>query len=30
QADTAAYDAEATARHWTALLDLLDRTLKRA
>ncbi|CBG74223.1 MULTISPECIES: dienelactone hydrolase family protein [Streptomyces] len=30
QADTAAYDAEATARHWTALLDLLDRNLKRA
>lgn len=29
QADTAAYDAEATARHWTALLDLLDRNLKR-
>ncbi|WP_215450758.1 dienelactone hydrolase family protein [Streptomyces sp. ATCC 21386] len=29
QADTAAYDAEATERHWTALLDLLDRTLKR-
>ncbi|EKX65474.1 dienelactone hydrolase family protein [Streptomyces ipomoeae] len=27
QADTAAYDAEATERHWTALLDLLDRTL---
>lgn len=30
QADTAAYDAEATARHWTALLDLLDRNLTRA
>ncbi|MDX3642452.1 dienelactone hydrolase family protein [Streptomyces sp. MB09-02B] len=28
QADTAAYDAEATERHWTALLDLLDRTLR--
>ncbi|MDX2524930.1 dienelactone hydrolase family protein [Streptomyces europaeiscabiei] len=29
QADTAAYDAGATARHWTALLDLLDRNLSR-
>ncbi|WP_159766505.1 dienelactone hydrolase family protein [Streptomyces sp. HM190] len=29
QADTAAYDAEAAERHWTALLDLLDRTLVR-
>ncbi|KND43684.1 MULTISPECIES: dienelactone hydrolase family protein [Streptomyces] len=29
QADTASYDAEATARHWTALLDLLDRNLSR-
>ncbi|MGW0828082.1 dienelactone hydrolase family protein [Streptomyces sp. NPDC002845] len=27
QADTAAYDAEAAERHWTALLDLLGRTL---
>ncbi|WP_399881347.1 dienelactone hydrolase family protein [Streptomyces sp. BBFR51] len=26
QADTAAYDPEATERHWTALLDLLKRT----
>ncbi|MEU1053175.1 dienelactone hydrolase family protein [Streptomyces sp. NPDC005876] len=26
QADTAAYDAEAAERHWTALLDLLRRT----
>ncbi|MGW6222207.1 dienelactone hydrolase family protein [Streptomyces olivaceus] len=26
QADTAAYDAEATERHWAALLDLLRRT----
>jgi carboxymethylenebutenolidase len=26
QADTAAYDAEATERHWAALLDLLKRT----
>ncbi|MEU6805996.1 dienelactone hydrolase family protein [Streptomyces neyagawaensis] len=29
QADTAAYDAEAAERHWTALLDLLGRTLAR-
>lgn len=29
QADTASYDADATERHWTALLDLLDRTLAR-
>ncbi|MBZ3902685.1 dienelactone hydrolase family protein [Streptomyces griseiscabiei] len=29
QSDTAAYDAGATQRHWTALLDLLDRTLTR-
>ncbi|WP_405893099.1 dienelactone hydrolase family protein [Streptomyces sp. NBC_00104] len=29
QSDTSAYDAEATERHWTALLDLLDRTLPR-
>ena len=28
QADTASYDAEAAERHWTALLDLLDRTLR--
>ncbi|GAA4627861.1 dienelactone hydrolase family protein [Actinoallomurus vinaceus] len=27
QADTAMYDAEATERHWTALLDLLGRNL---
>jgi carboxymethylenebutenolidase len=27
QADTAMYNAEATERHWTALLDLLGRTL---
>ncbi|MFF6782199.1 dienelactone hydrolase family protein [Streptomyces sp. NPDC012510] len=27
QADTASYDAEATERHWVALLDLLHRTL---
>ena len=27
QADTAAHDAEATERHWTALLDLLNRNL---
>lgn len=27
QADTAMYDAEATERHWTALLDLLNRAL---
>lgn len=27
QADTAMYDAEATERHWTALLDLFGRTL---
>ena len=27
QADTASYDAGATERHWTALLDLLDRNL---
>ncbi len=26
-ADTAAYDAEATERHWSALLDLLSRRL---
>ncbi|MFE7835244.1 dienelactone hydrolase family protein [Streptomyces sp. NPDC057474] len=30
QSDTAAYDAEATERHWTALLDLLDRALARS
>lgn len=30
QADTASHDAEATERHWTALLDLLDRTLRRS
>ncbi|WP_200303616.1 dienelactone hydrolase family protein [Streptomyces adelaidensis] len=29
QSDTAAYDAEAAERHWTALLDLLNRTLAR-
>ncbi|MET9843651.1 dienelactone hydrolase family protein [Streptomyces ossamyceticus] len=29
QADTAAYDAEAAERHWTALLDLLGRTVGR-
>jgi carboxymethylenebutenolidase len=28
QADTAAYDADATERHWTALTDLFSRTLK--
>lgn len=28
QADTAAHNAEATERHWTALLDLFDRTLR--
>jgi carboxymethylenebutenolidase len=28
QADTAAYDAKATERHWTELLALLDRTLR--
>ncbi|WP_105967591.1 dienelactone hydrolase family protein [Streptomyces geranii] len=27
QADTAAYDADASERHWTALLDLFSRTL---
>lgn len=27
QSDTAAYDADAAERHWTALLDLLNRTL---
>jgi carboxymethylenebutenolidase len=30
QADTAAYDAEATERHWAALLDLFDRALAKA
>ncbi|QFQ96228.1 dienelactone hydrolase family protein [Streptomyces phaeolivaceus] len=29
QSDTAAYDAEATERHWDALLELLDRALTR-
>ncbi|MET4923098.1 dienelactone hydrolase family protein [Streptomyces sp. PSRA5] len=28
QADTASYDAEAAERHWTALLDLLGRTIR--
>ncbi|MCI2422263.1 dienelactone hydrolase family protein [Saccharopolyspora sp. K220] len=28
QADTAAYNPEAAERHWTALLDLFDRTLR--
>ncbi|MGJ7906430.1 dienelactone hydrolase family protein [Actinopolyspora sp. H202] len=28
QADTAAYDEQANERHWSALLDLFDRTLK--
>lgn len=28
-ADTAAYDEQATKRHWTALFDLLDRTFRR-
>lgn len=28
-ADTAAYDEQATERHWTALFDLLDRTFRR-
>ena len=28
-ADTAAYDEQATERHWAALFDLLDRTFRR-